>query len=142
MEAPKMENVIHKPWGYERIISKTDRYVVKEIYVKSGCRLSKQYHEKKTETMFLVSGCAILLRESVKYKMKELVPYLIAPLMVHRLEAPPTSDALIVEISSTELEDVVRMEDDYGRKECEPERNCHESIEVCEEHDRRPKEDS
>jgi len=128
---PIAENLIQKPWGHERIIAKTDKYVVKEIFVREGCRLSKQYHKEKVETMFLVHGAVTLLREGVMYLMKPMVPYLIAPLMAHRLIANQKSDALIVEVSSTELEDVVRLEDDYGREERNTTGSCSKGAEVC-----------
>lgn len=109
-----MERVINKAWGYEKIIEQTDTHVVKHLFVKARHRLSKQYHMKKVETMFLVSGKARLLREDRTYEMKLLTPYMIVPQTVHRLIAMD-EDALIVEISSIELDDVERLEDDYGR---------------------------
>ena len=117
-----MPNVIHKPWGHERIISKTDKYVVKEIYVKPNARLSLQYHNKKTETMFLVSGKGYLDcvsksdRETYSsQRMHRLKPYEIPPGVIHRLYTKD-EDCLVIEVSSTELDDVVRLEDDYGRE--------------------------
>lgn len=110
-----------KPWGYERIIEKTDVHVIKEIYVKRGCRLSLQYHEKKIEHMTLVTGEGILHlgEDDEQIKMVPMHPYLIEPNMLHRLEASDdeiNGGCLVIEISSTELDDVVRIEDDYGRK--------------------------
>jgi len=105
--------VTKKPWGHERILSKTDHYVVKEIFVKAGHRLSEQFHREKTETMFLVSGSAVLQIANKWNNMRNLVPVFIPPLTIHRLEA--VGDCLIVEVSSTELDDVVRTSDDYDR---------------------------
>jgi hypothetical protein len=118
-----LTNLIHKPWGHERIIAKTDAYVVKEIYVKPNSRLSLQYHEKKTETMFLVDGEGYIEQdisdinsdwEYAQVALVKLVPKYIPPLMRHRLFTKD-KDCLVVEISSTELEDICRVEDDYGR---------------------------
>jgi len=110
---------ISKPWGYERIIEQTDVHVIKEIYVKPGHMLSKQYHEKKIEHMTLVNGKAILYLNDINYVMKKYVPYYIPALMIHRLSCPKDNEidggALIIEISSIELDDVVRLEDAYGR---------------------------
>lgn len=115
-----------KPWGHERIIAKTDSYVVKEIYVKPNSRLSLQYHERKTETMFLVEGEATLSLSHVDhvdgwvmchYYMTKMRPYFIKPGDHHRLSTAENVDCLVVEVSSIELDDVVRLDDDYGRQD-------------------------
>ncbi len=102
-----------KPWGHERILTKTNSYVVKEIFVKAGHRLSEQYHKKKTETMFLVSGNCLIHMGKNSFNPPKLAPVHIPPKTIHRLEA--IGDCLVVEVSSTELDDVVRLEDDYNR---------------------------
>jgi mannose-6-phosphate isomerase-like protein (cupin superfamily) len=104
-----------KPWGHERILSKTDAYVVKQIFVKAGQRLSEQYHKKKTETMFLVSGMCSIQIGAHTFNPDKLAPVFIPPKTIHRLEA--LSDCLVIEVSSTELDDVVRLSDDYDRKD-------------------------
>jgi mannose-6-phosphate isomerase-like protein (cupin superfamily) len=116
-----MPNVIPKPWGHELIIEQNDKYVVKQLFVKPNSRLSLQYHEEKIETMFLVAGKGFLEvtdvndRDSVmSVGMKTLIPYHISRRMVHRLFTKDES-CLVVEVSSTELDDVVRLSDDYGR---------------------------
>jgi mannose-6-phosphate isomerase len=110
-----LPQVTKKPWGHERVIAKTDSYVVKEIFVKNGHRLSEQYHKKKTETMFLVSGNCWLEINGQGFNPPKLTPVYIPPKTIHRLAA--VGDCLIVEISSTQLDDVVRLEDDYDRGE-------------------------
>lgn len=87
--------------------------MVKEIYVKAGHRLSEQFHRKKTETMFLVAGNCLIRRGNDYFNPAKLSPIYIPPLTIHRLEA--VGDCLVVEISSTELDDVVRISDDYNR---------------------------
>lgn len=124
MEAHKnlMPDVISKPWGSERVIVKNDLYVVKEIYVKAGHRLSLQYHKEKNETMILVSGKAKLYVETYAYKpeiyepkdMLYMCPYKIPPGHIHRLETHE-EDCLVVEVSTPHLDDTWRLEDDYGR---------------------------
>lgn len=116
-----LPNITQKPWGYERIIEQTDVHVIKEIYVKRGCRLSLQYHEKKIEHMTLVTGTGLLHLgpDGSVIVMEKYRPYLIRPGTIHRLEASDdeiSGGCLVIEISSTELDDVVRLEDDYGRK--------------------------
>jgi mannose-6-phosphate isomerase len=115
-----LPGVTQKPWGHERIIQKNDLYVVKELYVKPNSRLSLQYHNKKVETMFLVGGEGYLeflidgREDYSNQKMRPMFPYFISPGATHRLYTEG-SDCLVVEVSSTELNDVVRIEDDYGR---------------------------
>lgn len=118
-----MEDVIVKPWGHEKIIEKNSTYVVKQIYIESGKRLSLQYHERKIEHMTLVSGKAILafknkgdsMEKWSGGQMKIFQPYYIPPNTIHRLMAPDDSNAIIVEISTTELDDIIRLADDHGR---------------------------
>jgi len=111
--------IIDKPWGHERIIQNNGLYVVKEIFVKAGHRLSLQYHEKKIETLFLVAGDGyISYKENGSrlgfFRPQDMVPKFIGRKMVHKIGAGK-NDALFVEVSTTELDDVVRLEDDYGR---------------------------
>lgn len=108
---------IEKPWGYELIWARTDQYVGKILHVNEGESLSLQYHEKKEETLFLTKGLVRLtLRvddEQQVVEMREGESFHIPPRMIHRIEALEDSD--IAEVSTTELDDVVRLEDRYGR---------------------------
>ena len=94
----------YTPWGWEQIIEHTKKYVVKHIHVRKGNRLSKQYHEKKLETWFFIKEGKLIKLKTIK------------PKEVHRLEAKDY-DVDIIEVSTPELTDVVRVEDDYGRAE-------------------------
>lgn len=114
--------IVEKPWGYERIIEKNATYVVKELVVNPGHRLSLQYHEKKKETMMLVAGDALLQLESetekgklVNFRMRPFIPYYIQVGQTHRLISDGLDRARVVEVSTTELDDIVRLEDDYKR---------------------------
>jgi mannose-6-phosphate isomerase len=109
---------VSKPWGYELIFAHTDRYVGKILHVNQGESLSLQYHEKKEETLYLVSGELKLTVES-NGDRRELVmragdTFHVPPLLIHRMEAVVDSD--VAEVSTPELDDVVRLEDRYGRK--------------------------
>ncbi len=115
--------MIQKPWGHEKILRKTNSYVVKEIYVKPNSRLSLQYHNKKIETIFLVEGEGWLEthqfhsvhgEQEVEFSMCLMEPYYVGRGLKHRLFTLD-KDCLVIEVSSTELDDVVRVEDDYGR---------------------------
>lgn len=113
-----MSRVVPKPWGHELIWAHTDRYVGKILHVKAGERLSLQYHVKKDETVMLLSGRLLFehFREGEAPQTVELAPrqpFHIAPGLRHRMIA--LEDCDIVEVSTPELDDVVRLEDKYGR---------------------------
>jgi mannose-6-phosphate isomerase-like protein (cupin superfamily) len=108
---------IPKPWGYELIFAKTGRYVGKILHVNRGECLSLQYHEMKEETLFVVRG---ELKLTIEYDgERRLVPlragqaFHIPPRLIHRMEAVEDTD--VAEVSTPELDDVIRLEDRYGR---------------------------
>tara|TARA_Y100000310_G_C20687031_1_gene819698 strand:+ start:2957 stop:3322 length:366 start_codon:yes stop_codon:yes gene_type:complete len=108
---------VDKPWGHEEIWARTERYVGKRLYIESGKRLSRQYHEKKDETVWVMSGVLLLEIGDDEVQTMELSPgesYHIEPGTVHRFGAAE-EDVELIEVSTPELEDVVRLEDDYGR---------------------------
>ncbi len=109
---------VDKPWGYEEIWARTERYVGKLLYVRQGHRLSLQHHEVKEETLRLMSGrIEVALGPSpTALEHRELGPgdrVHLPPHTVHRFTA--LEDSLLVEVSTPELDDVVRHSDDYGR---------------------------
>ena len=109
---------VDKPWGNELIWAETDRYVGKILHVKKGHALSLQYHVKKDETVMVLSGKMAFehYAENETPKTVELgprQPFHITPGLRHRMVALEDTD--IVEVSTTELDDVVRLEDRYGR---------------------------
>lgn len=117
---PGAGKTVAKPWGEERWLAHTDRYAGKILIVKKGCRLSLQYHERKHEVQYVDSGRIRYTFGSVGRpgEYKEVIAeagttVLLPPGAVHRLEA--LEDARIFEVSTPELDDVVRLEDDYGR---------------------------
>ena len=108
---------VPKPWGYELIFGKTDRYVGKILHVNKGESLSLQYHEMKEETLFVVSG-ELRLTIEVEGDRREIPlrqgeAFHIPPRMIHRMLAVVDTD--VAEVSTPELDDVVRLEDRYGR---------------------------
>jgi len=110
---------INKPWGYEYIWAETKSYVGKILFIKAGYRLSLQHHEVKEETMVLESGVAKIILEDDDFNltpniMLKGIPFHIAPGQIHRVEA--IEDSIIYEVSTANLNDVVRHLDDYNRK--------------------------
>jgi len=109
---------VDKPWGYEIIWAKTERYVGKVLHIEAGQALSLQYHKVKEETIRLESGKLILEVEEPGQSRRKIVMspgdnFHLRPGTIHRMIAEETSDVL--EISTPELDDVVRLEDRYGR---------------------------
>ena len=108
---------VEKPWWYELLWAVTDRYIGKIIHVNAGHALSLQYHERKDETISVWSGRVILeVKEDGQLVQREMAPgksIHLAPGTVHRITALEESD--LVEVSTPELEDVIRLEDNYGR---------------------------
>lgn len=109
---------VEKPWGYELIFAHTERYVGKILHVNSGQALSLQYHEVKDETLFMKDGEVELLVEE-DGRLETLIlrggdSYRIKPFTKHRMIAGENG-CDIIEVSTPELDDVVRLEDRYGR---------------------------
>lgn len=115
---------VEKPWGYELHWAHTDRYVGKILHVNAGHALSLQYHKEKDETIYLHSGRLLYEIEQngqlTKLDMKPGDSMRVTPTTVHRMTAIEDSDVL--EVSTPEIDDVVRLEDRYGRTEkpCPP----------------------
>jgi len=108
---------VPKPWGYELIFAKTNRYVGKILHINRGESLSLQYHEMKEETLYVVEGELLLTIEHAgdrrEIRLRKGEAFHIPPRMIHRMEAVADTD--VAEVSTTELDDVVRLEDRYGR---------------------------
>lgn len=110
---------VEKPWGYELIWAKTKDYVGKILHINQGHRLSLQFHKIKEETIFLQSGMMTLIFEDEKGSMTEITlrpgeAHHIPVGRKHRMIA--VEDCDVCEVSTPHLDDVVRLEDGYGRK--------------------------
>jgi len=113
---------IDKPWGYERIWAHTEKYVAKYIFIERDHQLSRQYHENKDETIYVLKGPLILELgpddendDILTLGLLEGEAYHVRPEAVHRLCASPDFDVEIIEVSTAEVGDIIRLEDDYGR---------------------------
>jgi len=109
---------VDKPWGHELRFARTDRYAGKVLFIKAGSQLSLQYHDVKDEAFFVQSGTLDLVLgrgdEQRVVRMEAGESHRITPGTVHRFRA--VTDVHLFEVSTPELEDVVRLEDDFGRK--------------------------
>ena len=109
---------VEKPWGYELIFAHTDHYVGKIIHITAGHQLSRQYHVAKDETVMVESGELDLEigpdKASELIHMRRRDVFRVKPGVIHRLIG--VTDVDVIEVSTTELEDVVRLADDYGRQ--------------------------
>ena len=109
---------VDKPWGYELIWADTEAYVGKLLHVNAGEALSVQYHEQKDETLYLLAGRVRLWAAPLGQELEEIdfqrgQSFRVRPRTVHRMIAVEDSDVL--EASTPHLDDVVRIEDRYGR---------------------------
>lgn len=110
---------VEKPWGHELWFAHTDRYAGKLLHVGGGHRLSVQYHERKDETSYLLSGRLLLSQGEDVDGLKEVeigagAVWRNEPGVVHTIEA--LEDSVVLEVSTPELEDVIRLADRYGRE--------------------------
>lgn len=112
--------IVPKPWGHEVIWAVTDRYVGKLLHIRAGHALSVQYHERKDETIYLLAGSMIYrVRDAAGGELRDvgLKPgesFRNVPGTVHQMEA--LTDCDVLEASTPDLDDVVRLSDRYGRE--------------------------
>jgi len=111
---------VDKPWGWELIWALTENYCGKLLFVRAGEALSLQYHEKKDESWYVQEGRAELEVSTLGAAEREVVEigpgdcFHFEPRTVHRVRA--IEDTLVIEVSTPDIDDVVRLEDAYGRE--------------------------
>ncbi len=121
--APFVGRRVEKPWGFEIIWAETDRYVGKILHIEAGHQLSYQYHERKDETLCVLRGLvqlevATAAGERQVLRLEPGQSFRIFPGLRHRLLGLEACD--VVEASTAELDDIVRLEDRYGRVSSRP----------------------
>jgi mannose-6-phosphate isomerase-like protein (cupin superfamily) len=109
---------VPKPWGHETIWARTDMYAGKILHINAGQALSVQYHNTKDETAHLLSG-ELIYRVKIGDKLEDMrlergQSFRITPGTVHQMEA--VTDCDVLEASTGEVDDVVRLQDRYGRE--------------------------
>jgi mannose-6-phosphate isomerase len=111
---------VPKPWGYEIIWAANELYVGKILHITAGHKLSIQYHERKDETVYLLSGalkyCVQMDGDAapVDQQLQVGEAFRITPNTIHYMEA--VTDCDVLEASTPHLDDVIRLKDDYGRE--------------------------
>jgi mannose-6-phosphate isomerase len=118
-QAMDLPRRVDKPWGHEVWYALTDRYAGKILHVEAGHRLSLQYHDNKDESNYLLSGRLKLVKGPSADELTEIEigpghTWRNRPGEIHTIEAIETADVL--EVSTPELDDVVRLADAYGRE--------------------------
>lgn len=110
----KKPKVVEKPWGREIWIAENKKYAGKILEIKKGTRTSLHYHKTKEETMYIHQGkLKIIEKDGKETIINKGEAITLKPGEAHRLYA--IEDLIIIEVSTPQLEDVVRIEDDYGR---------------------------
>ena len=111
--------IIEKPWGREEVIEINDKYMVKKLTMWAGHRCSLQYHNIKKETIYVLSGVLNIIQGETEetltdkyYRSGDTIT--IPPKYIHRMEG--IEDSVYLESSTPEMDDVVRLSDDYQRK--------------------------
>ena len=111
---------VPKPWGHETIWAQSERYVGKILHINAGHELSVQYHNRKDETVYLLSGEIVYrvqregddILDDTQLKVGE--SFRITPGTIHQMVA--LTDCDVLEVSTAEIDDVVRLSDKYGRE--------------------------
>ena len=110
--------IIEKPWGSEEIVEINEKYMVKKLTMLAGHRCSLQYHNIKKETIYVLSGVLKIVQGIDQNELEEKLyragdSITIRPGLIHRMEG--VEDSIYLEASTPEMDDVVRLVDDYQR---------------------------
>ena len=106
--------IIDKPWGYEELIELNDKYCLKKLFMKNNCRCSLQFHKKKIETIYVIEGKLTIELNKKVIKLNKGKSITINKKEIHRMSAN-NGDVTYLESSTPHLDDVIRVDDDYGR---------------------------
>ena len=113
-----MSKIINKPWGKEEVLEINNRFMVEKLTMFSGHRCSIQYHQIKLETVYVLSGALKIYYGKNLNNLEQKIYYAgdyitVHPGLIHRMEA--VEDSTYIECSTPEMDDVVRLSDDYNR---------------------------
>ena len=112
-----MNEVTHRPWGWYKVLSSSETYKVKLLFIQKGHRISLQKHEYRSETWTVIEGSPKVTLDSEFYELKPTDTIFVSKETVHRIEATHSS-VLILELQQgiCDEEDIIRLEDDYSRQ--------------------------
>lgn len=113
MVRKEYENRTDKPWGYEKVLIYTEKYLTKELFIKEGYQTSFHYHEKKDETMYIISGAGYIEFKDKKEYFSKNDTIRIEPTEQHSIVA--TENTVLHEVSTPYLDDTIRVNDYYTR---------------------------
>ena len=108
---------VEKPWGHEIRWAINNKYLGKILHIEKGQRLSLQLHEQKDETIYVLKGTAVVQLDKRTVILEEGESLRIQPKTIHRFCSTLENSVTLIEVSTPEIDDVVRLEDDYGRTE-------------------------
>lgn len=111
----KTPEIVIKPWGREIRWAINDKYLGKILHINKGQRLSLQLHEQKDETIYVLEGTAIVQINDMTVTLSEGESLRIQAKTIHRFCATAHGHVKLIEVSTPEIDDIVRIEDDYGR---------------------------
>ena len=106
---------IEKPWGHEIRWAINNKYLGKILHINAGQRLSLQLHEQKDESIYVLEGTVVVFLDDKTHILSEGQSLRIQPNQIHRFAASDEGHVKLIEVSTPEIDDVVRFEDDYGR---------------------------
>jgi len=108
---------VEKPWGHEIRWAINEKYLGKILHIEKGQRLSLQLHEQKDETIYVLKGTVVVQLDKRTVILEEGESLRIQPKTIHRFCSTLENSVTLIEVSTPEIDDVVRLEDDYGRTE-------------------------
>ena len=106
---------VDKPWGHEIRWAITEKYLGKILHINAGQQLSLQYHEVKDESIYVLEGTLIVKDRERATILEQGDSMRIQPGTIHRFCAPNSTHVKLIEVSTPEIDDVIRLEDDYNR---------------------------
>ena len=106
---------VDKPWGHEIRWAITEKYLGKILHINAGQQLSLQYHEVKDESIYVLEGTLIVKDKERATILEQGDSMRIQPGTIHRFCAPSSTYVKLIEVSTPEIDDVIRLEDDYNR---------------------------
>ena len=112
-----MNELTHRPWGWYKVLSSSETYKVKLLFIQKGHRISLQKHSKRSESWTVINGSPFITIDDMSTPAMPLDTFFVPSEAIHRIESPDHSDTLILELQSGACieDDIIRLKDDYNR---------------------------